>query len=154
MGVFVVLTHLVENAKMKPAHQLSLLESLGAGKKTRCQKIETRYQQQNRCCRQAETASTWQRQKAQLKYCVQVHVKQKVQVHAEQYQMMLMILVIKLHSCLILNFIQANQFHSSKSNGHAGRRILSFPTSSRSFISKKEKKDSSECLSESRVPTT
>lgn len=65
-----------------------------------------------------------------------------------------MILVMKLHSCLILNFIQANQFHSSKSNGHAGRRILSFPTSSRSFISKKEKKDSSECLSESRVPTT
>ena len=65
-----------------------------------------------------------------------------------------MILVMKLHSCLILNFIQANQFNSSKSNGHAGRRILSFPTSSRSFISKKEKKDSSECLSESRVPTT
>ena len=53
--------------------------------------------------------------------------------------MMLMILVMKLHSCLILNFIQANHFHSSKSNGHAGRRILSFPTSSRSFISKKRK---------------
>ena len=54
--------------------------------------------------------------------------------------MMLMILVMKLHSCLILNFIQANQFHSSKSNGQAGRRILSFPTSSRRFISKKERK--------------
>ena len=54
--------------------------------------------------------------------------------------MMLMILVMKLQSCLILNFIQANQFHSSKSNGQAGRRILSFPTSSRRFISKKERK--------------
>ena len=60
--------------------------------------------------------------------------------------MILMILVMKLHSCLILDFIQANQFHSSKSNGHAGRRILSFPTSSRSFISKKRKILQNACL--------
>ena len=58
-----------------------------------------------------------------------------------------MILII-LVTCLILDLIESSQFHSSKSNGHAGRRILSFPTSSRSlsFISKKRKILQNACL--------